>query len=71
MPGFSCKIGDSVLKYRGWGTGYDDCRFVDHHNGFTVWYQTDGDIVGVLTLNCDADYRHANDLLRATTSPVS
>lgn len=63
VPGFSCTIGDSVLKYRGWGTGYDDCRFVDHHNGFTVWYETDGKVVGVLTLNCDGDYRHAADLL--------
>jgi 3-phenylpropionate/trans-cinnamate dioxygenase ferredoxin reductase component len=65
VPGFSCTIGESVLKYRGWGTGYDDSRFVDHHNGFTVWYEADGEVVGVLTLNSDADYRHADELLHA------
>ena len=30
VPGFSCTIGASVLKYRGWGVGYDHARFVDH-----------------------------------------
>ena len=64
MPGFSCTIGDSVLKYRGWGS-YEDCRLVDHHNGFTVWYETDGEVVGVLTLNADDDHLRAEELLRA------
>ena len=39
VPGFSCTIGESILKYRGWGSGYDNCRLVDHHNGFTVTYE--------------------------------
>ena len=43
VPGFTCTIGDSVLKYRGWGTDYETCRLVDHHNGFTVWYESDGE----------------------------
>ena len=64
VPGFSCSIGDSVLKYRGWGS-YEDCRLVDHHNGFTVWYETDGEVVGVLTLNADEDHLRAEELLRA------
>jgi NADPH-dependent 2,4-dienoyl-CoA reductase/sulfur reductase-like enzyme len=64
VPGFSCTIGDSVLKYRGWGS-YETSRLVDHHNGFTVWYEADGDVVGVLTLNADDDYRRAEELLRA------
>jgi NADPH-dependent 2,4-dienoyl-CoA reductase/sulfur reductase-like enzyme len=64
VPGFACTIGQSVLKYRGWGTGYYSCRLVDHHNGFTVWYEADGEVVGVLTHNADADYRQASDLLR-------
>lgn len=66
VPGFSCTIGDSVLKYRGWGTGYDASRLVDHHNGFTVWYEADGDLVGVLTLNADDDLRRAGELLTAS-----
>jgi NADPH-dependent 2,4-dienoyl-CoA reductase/sulfur reductase-like enzyme len=65
VPGFSCTIGESVLKYRGWGTGYDHSRLVDHDNGFTVWYEADGEVVGVLTLNRDDDYRHADQLLRS------
>ena len=64
VPGFSCTIGDSVLKYRGWGA-YETCRLVDDHNGFTVWYETDGEVVGVLTLNADEDYRRGEELLRA------
>ena len=42
-----------------------DCRFVDHHNGFTVTYESDGEAVGVLTLNADDDHRRADELLRA------
>ncbi len=65
VPLFSCRIGGFVFKYRGWGGGYDDSRLVDHHNGFTVWYEADGEVVGVLTLNSDDDYRHADELLRS------
>ena len=64
VPGYSCTIGDSVLKYRGWGLGYDRSRIVDHHNGFTVWFEANGDVVGVLTLNADDDHRRADELLR-------
>lgn len=65
VPGFSCTIGTSVLKYRGWGVGYDRVRFVDHHTGFTVWYEAGGEVIGVLTLNADDDYRRADELLRS------
>ncbi|MEO3760990.1 NAD(P)/FAD-dependent oxidoreductase [Mycobacterium sp. B14F4] len=64
VPGYSCTIGASVLKYRGWGPGYDHSRIVDHHNGFTVTYEANGDVVGVLTLNADDDNRRAGELLR-------
>lgn len=65
VPGFSCTVGDSVFKYRGWGTGFDRCQLIDHHNGFTAWYLADDEVVGVLTLNADEDYRHAEELLRS------
>jgi NADPH-dependent 2,4-dienoyl-CoA reductase/sulfur reductase-like enzyme len=65
VPGYSCTIGGSVLKYRGWGLGYERSRMVDHHNGFTVWYEADGDVVAVLTLNADDDHRRAEEILRA------
>lgn len=64
VPGFSSTIGDSVFKYRGWGS-YETCRLVDHHDGFTVWYESDSEVVGVLTLNADEDLRRAEELLRA------
>lgn len=64
VSGFSCTIGTSVLKYRGWGLGYGHARFVDHRTGFTVWYETGDDVVGVLTLNADDDYRRAGEMLR-------
>lgn len=53
VPGFSCTIGESVLKYRGWGGGHERSRFVEHRSGFTVSYETGGEVVGVLTLNAD------------------
>ena len=56
VPEFSCTIGESVLTYRGWGTGYRDCSLVEHRHGFTVRYRADGDVVGVLS---------------ATTSPAA
>ncbi|MCT7658294.1 NAD(P)/FAD-dependent oxidoreductase [Mycobacterium deserti] len=65
VPGFSCTIGDSVLKYRGWGAHYEHSRLVEHRNGFTVWYEAGGEIVGALTFNADEDYQRAERLLRS------
>jgi NADPH-dependent 2,4-dienoyl-CoA reductase/sulfur reductase-like enzyme len=64
VPEFACTIGEATFRYRGWGIDYEDSRLVDHHNGFTVYYESAGDLVGILTLNADDDYR------RATTSLV-
>jgi NADPH-dependent 2,4-dienoyl-CoA reductase/sulfur reductase-like enzyme len=65
VPGFSCTIGESTLKYRGWGAGHEHSRLVEHRNGFTVWYESGGEVVGVLSLNADDDYRLADQLLRS------
>jgi NADPH-dependent 2,4-dienoyl-CoA reductase/sulfur reductase-like enzyme len=65
VPGFACTIGESTLKYCGWGIGLEHSRLVDHHNGFTVYYESAGDLVGVLTLNADDDYWLADQLLRS------
>jgi len=51
IPEFSCIIGESTLKYRGWGIDYDNTRLVDHRDGFTVYYESESDVVGVLTAN--------------------
>ena len=68
VPQFSCTIGESMLKYCGWGMGYEHSRLVDHHDGFTVYYESAADLVGVLTLNADDDYRRATTSLVAGTS---
>ena len=70
VPGFSCTIGESTLKYCGWGIGYEHSRLVEHHNGFTVWYESSGEVVGVLSLNADEDYRLADQLVRSR-SPMT
>jgi 3-phenylpropionate/trans-cinnamate dioxygenase ferredoxin reductase component len=49
VPEFSCTIGESTLKYRGWGLDYDHARLVDHRDGFTVRYEAGGELVGILT----------------------
>jgi 3-phenylpropionate/trans-cinnamate dioxygenase ferredoxin reductase subunit len=51
IPEFSCIIGKATLKYRGWGIDYDTTRLVDQRDGFTVYYESDGEVVGVLTAN--------------------
>jgi 3-phenylpropionate/trans-cinnamate dioxygenase ferredoxin reductase subunit len=49
VPEFTCTIGESTLKYRGWGTDYDDAQLVEHRNGFTASYESGGEVVGRLT----------------------
>ncbi len=71
VPGFWTTIGDATLKYQAWGDGFDTGRLVDHDDGFTIWYETDGKLVGVLTLNADDDYDRAKDLiLQGDPAPV-
>jgi NADPH-dependent 2,4-dienoyl-CoA reductase/sulfur reductase-like enzyme len=56
VPGFWTSIGDATLKYHAWGDGYQLSRLVDHSDAFTVWYESGGATVGVLTYNADDDY---------------
>jgi 3-phenylpropionate/trans-cinnamate dioxygenase ferredoxin reductase subunit len=64
-PGFWSDIGDATLKYSAWGDGYQHSRLVDHGDGFTVWYERDGALVGVLTYNADDDYELGEQLIVA------
>jgi 3-phenylpropionate/trans-cinnamate dioxygenase ferredoxin reductase component len=64
VPGFWTDIGDATLKYHAWGDGYHHSRTVDHGDGFTVWYERDGVLVGVLTHNADDDYDLGGQLIR-------
>ncbi|CNI33999.1 NAD(P)H-nitrite reductase [Mycobacterium tuberculosis] len=56
VPGFWTSIGDATVKYHAWGDGYERSRMLAHPDGFTVWYEAGGAVVGVLTYNADADY---------------
>lgn len=72
VPGFWTTIGDTTVKYHAWGDGYEQCRLVDHDDGFTVWYAADSVAVGVLTCNADEDYETAEEVIRAgRPAPVS
>jgi 3-phenylpropionate/trans-cinnamate dioxygenase ferredoxin reductase component len=64
VPGFWTTIGDATLKYHAWGDGFDNSRLVEHGDGFTVWYEADGRLVGVLTLDADDDYERAEKLIQ-------
>jgi 3-phenylpropionate/trans-cinnamate dioxygenase ferredoxin reductase component len=63
VPGFWTTIGETTLKYHAWGDGYQQSHFVAHDDGFTVWYETRGAAVGVLTCNADDDYEKAEHLI--------
>jgi 3-phenylpropionate/trans-cinnamate dioxygenase ferredoxin reductase subunit len=71
VPEFACTIGESTLKYCGWGSDYEHTTLVDHRDGFTVYYESGGDLVGVLTFNADDDYRRATTSLVAGTSSTA
>lgn len=63
VPGFWSTIGEATIKYHAWGDGYEHSRFIDHGDGFTVWYEARGVAVGVLTHNRDDDYDRAEELI--------
>jgi NADPH-dependent 2,4-dienoyl-CoA reductase/sulfur reductase-like enzyme len=72
VPGFWSTIGDATLKYHAWGDGYEHDRLLDRAQGFTVWYESGGAVVGVLTHNADDDYDTGESLIAgARPTPVS
>ncbi|MCW2685294.1 MAG: NAD(P)H-nitrite reductase [Mycobacterium sp.] len=62
--GFWSTIGTATPKYHAWGDGHQHSRLIERDGGFTVWYESDGVAVGVLTMNADDDYDRAEDLIR-------
>ncbi len=56
VPGFWSTIGEATVKFHAWGDGYQRSRMLSHPDGFTVWYEADDAVVGVLTHNADNDY---------------
>ena len=64
-PGFWSEIGEHTLKYAAWGDGFERALPVHHDGGgLTVWYSTQGVVVGVLTSEADDDYERGADLVR-------
>ena len=62
-PGFWSTIGDKTLKYWAWGDGWDEKRFSDKGESFTVWYGRRGTLVGVLAHGSDEDYEEGRELI--------
>ena len=67
-PGFWSTIGDRTLKYWAWGDGWDEQRFEDKGDAFTVWYGKEGSLVGVLSHGADEDYERGRELIERGTS---
>ena len=68
VPGFWSEIGENTLMYAAWGDGFDDIRFDSHEGGgFTAWYLTDGQVVGVLSTEED-DYERGQKLVEEHAS---
>ncbi|MBW0019934.1 MAG: FAD-dependent oxidoreductase [Mycobacterium sp.] len=63
VPGFWTSIGDVTVKYHAWGDGYERSRMQEHSDGFTVWYEAGGAVVGVLTCNSDDNYELGERLI--------
>ena len=63
VPGFWSTIGDKTLKYWAWGDGWDEQRFEDKGEAFTVWYGKEGVLVGVLSHGADEDYERGRELI--------
>ena len=69
VPGFWSTVGTTTLKYHSWGDGYDRSRLIEHDDGFTVWYESAGATVAVLTCNADDDYDLGENLIQAADAP--
>jgi 3-phenylpropionate/trans-cinnamate dioxygenase ferredoxin reductase subunit len=67
-PGFWSTIGDKTLKYWAWGDGWDEKRFSDKDESFTVWYGRQGTLVGVLAHGSDEDYEEGRELIESGAS---
>jgi 3-phenylpropionate/trans-cinnamate dioxygenase ferredoxin reductase component len=52
------------MKYHAWGDGYGFSLLVGRGDGFTVWYESGGASVGVLTCNAHEDYELGEHLIR-------
>lgn len=68
VPGFWSTIGDKRLKYWAWGDGWDEQRYDEEGDAFTVWYGKEGTLVGVLAHGADQDYERGRGLIERGAS---
>lgn len=68
VPGFWSTIGDKTLKYWAWGDGWDEQRYDEEGDAFTVWYGKEGTLVGVLAHGADQDYERGRGLIERGAS---
>lgn len=55
VPGFWSEIGGRTVKYVAWGDGWDAWRERRSTEGVTFWFERDGEVAGVLTVDHDED----------------
>jgi 3-phenylpropionate/trans-cinnamate dioxygenase ferredoxin reductase subunit len=60
-PGFWSQLGERTVKYAGWGDGWDELRVESHGDGFSAWYGSGGELVGVLAHEADEDYESGRE----------
>ena len=67
-PGFWSTIGERTIKQVAWGDGFDRVEFSPGPGeAFTARYGLDGELVGVITHDADADYERGRELIEART----
>ena len=69
VPGFWTTVGTTTVKYHAWGDGYENSRLLEREDGFTVWYESGGVTVGVLTCNADDEYDLGEALIAEAKPP--
>lgn len=69
VPGFWSSLGEHILKQAAWGDGFDRVEVTDHEGGgFTARYGRDGELVGILTHDADADYERGRELVEGRSA---
>lgn len=67
-PGFWSTLGDRTIKHVAWGDGFDSATLEEHDEGaFSVRYERDGALVGVLAHDADDAYEAARAQLDGST----
>jgi hypothetical protein len=68
-PGFWSTIGEKTVKYAGWGDGWDELRFdAGEDEGFVAAYGKDGELVGVIAHERDAEYEAGKEKIERRES---